>query len=155
MRLRMPGSSYAVVVRSDFAYRFRSPLGGLAADLVAEAESAPPDSEIGFSLQIHRNVHLALPPGVNWRDAAWLSFGVAAHAPDLAVLHRGGLVVKAVSLTFPSAHFRSEVAALAMDGWLRREFNLPDRGFGVSFEEGRRRYGFEWGGDTSPFADDF
>jgi len=152
MRPRTRGSSYAVVVRSDFAYRFQGPLGGLAADLVAECD--PPDSEAGFSLQIDRRVHLALPKGINWRDAAWLSFALAAHAPDLMNLKPGGMIVRVVSFTFPLADFRSEVAALAMDGWLRREFDLPDRGFGVSLGEGGGNYSFRWGGIESPFSDD-
>jgi len=145
---------YAVGVASDFRYRFRSPLGGLAADLAAECACAPTDSEIGSALRIHRNVHLVLPRGVHWRDAAWLSFALAAHAPDLMVLNPGGVVINVVSFTFPPAHFRSEVAALTMDGWLRREFDLPDRGFEVSVVEGSGSYGFQWGGNEAPFSDD-
>jgi hypothetical protein len=139
-------------VNSCFTYRFRSPGGGLAADLVAKC--GPSDSEIGCSLQIDRNVQLTLPKGVNWRDAAWLSFGLAVHAPDLIARNPEGLLVTVVSFTFPLAHFRSEVAALAMDGWVRREFDLSDRGFRVSLEEGSGNYRFHWGGNADPFSDD-
>jgi hypothetical protein len=55
-------------VSSTFKYRFRSPLGGLAADLTAERVPSGGDEE--FSLQIDRNVRLTLPMGINWRDAA-------------------------------------------------------------------------------------
>ncbi|KAB1144164.1 hypothetical protein F7R91_22660 [Streptomyces luteolifulvus] len=137
---------------STFKYRFRSPLGGLAADLAAESVSLGAAEE--FFLQVDRNVRLALPRGVNWRDAAWLSFGLAAHASDLVSRNPEGLLVKVTSLTFPLAHFRSEVAALAMDGWLRREFELPDRGLNVAFDETRGNYSFQWGEQADPFSDD-
>ncbi|NEC86113.1 hypothetical protein [Streptomyces sp. SID12501] len=128
---------------STFKYRFRSPFGGLAADLTAECASPGPGEE--FFLQVDRQVRLALPQGINWRDAAWLSFGLAVHAPGLVAGHPQGVLVRVVSFDFPLAHFRSEVAALAMDGWLRQEFDLHDRGLRAVFDKERESYGFHWG----------
>jgi hypothetical protein len=139
--------------RSTFKYRFRSPLGGLAADVTAEWVS-PSDADAEFFLQIDRKVRLALPQGINWRDAAWLSFGLAVHAPDLVSEHPQGVLVRVVSLDFPLAYFRSEVAALAMDGWLRQEFDLPDRGLRAFFDEEKGSYGFHWRDHAEPFSDD-
>ncbi|MEU0969444.1 hypothetical protein ABZ357_30085 [Streptomyces sp. NPDC005917] len=141
---------------STFKYRFRSPLGGLAADLTAEYAPAGAGDEFqrGFFLQIDRKVHLTLPAGIHWRDASWLSYGLAAHAPALMSRYPEGLSVRVTSFTFPLAHFRSEVAALAMDGWLRQQFDLPDLGLGVSFDAAKGSYTFRWGEDTAPFSDD-
>ncbi|MFF5143504.1 hypothetical protein ACFY6U_27850 [Streptomyces sp. NPDC013157] len=137
---------------STFKYRFRSPLGGLAADLTAEC--APTGAEGEFFLQIDRQVRLALPAGVHWRDASWLAYGLAAHAPALVARHPDGVTVRVASFTYPLAHFRSEVAALAMDGWLRQQFDLPDRGLRVAFDAEQGGYTFRWGDDTAPFSDD-
>ncbi|MER6260601.1 MULTISPECIES: hypothetical protein [Streptomyces] len=134
-----------------FRYRFRSPLGGLAADLTAEWAS--PGTDDGFLLQVDRKVRLAPPSGMHWRDVSWLSFGLAAHASDLMARHTEGLVVRVTALTYPLAHFRSEVAALAMDGWLREEFGLPERGLRVSFDSATGGYAFEWGSYGDPFED--
>jgi hypothetical protein len=151
-------------MNNTFRYRLRSPLGGLAADLTAGNRApdagagadadADADSDDGFRLQIHRNVWLAPPTGINWRDAAWLSFGLSVHSSDLSSAHPGGLLVEVIALTFPPAHFRSEAAALAMDGWVRMEFDLPDRGFRASFDSGIGAYRFHWGGYSDPFSDE-
>ncbi|MFJ1972996.1 hypothetical protein ACIO93_30500 [Streptomyces sp. NPDC087903] len=137
---------------STFRYRFRSPLGGLTADLTAER--APSSAAGEFFLQIDRNVRLSPPKGMNWRDASWLSFGLAAHAPGLLSLNPEGLLIRVTDLTYPPAHFRSEVAALVMDGWLRREFDLPDRGLSVAFDAAEGRHSFQWGEHADPFSDD-
>ncbi|MFG2815083.1 hypothetical protein [Streptomyces sp. NPDC048410] len=129
-------------------YRFHSPLGGLAADLTAEW--SPLGAYRGFSLQVERQIHLAPPAGIHWRDATWLSFGLAAHAEDLMRRHPGGLVVRVTELTCPLAHFRPEVAALAIDSWIRGEFGVPDRGFRVSFDRDADDYRFAWGTCVPP-----
>jgi hypothetical protein len=139
-------------VSSTFKYRFRSPLGGLAADLTAEC--VPPAASDDVYLQVDRNVRLSLPRGIHWRDAAWLSFGLAVHAPALASRNPEGLLVRVTSFTFPLAHFRSEVAALTMDGWLRQEFDLSDPGLRVVVDAAGGAYRFEWGSHTAPFSDD-
>ncbi|MGW1713690.1 hypothetical protein [Streptomyces sp. NPDC002156] len=136
---------------STFKYRLRSPLGGLAADLTAEY--APLGAGEEFFLQVDRHVRLSLPKGVNWRDACWLSFGLAAHAPDLVSRNPEGILVRVTSLDFPPAHFRSEVAALALDGWVRQEFALPDRGLRAVFDAEERSYRFQWGEHVEPFSD--
>ncbi|WP_330290460.1 hypothetical protein [Streptomyces sp. NBC_00576] len=138
-------------MNSTFKYRLRSPLGGLAADLTAEC--TPPGAGDEFFLLVDRNVRLSLPQVVNWRDAAWLSFGLAVHAPDLISRNPRGMFVRVLSFEFPLAHFRSEVAALAMDGWLRQEFALPDRGLRAVFDEEKGSYGFRWGDCAEPFSD--
>jgi hypothetical protein len=138
---------------STFKYRlgsFRS-LGGLAADLTAEYRAPGPGEEP--CLRVHRGVWLTLPHGTDWRDAAWLSYGLSAHSADLTSAHPDGLVVEVNALTFPLAHFRSEVAALAMDGWVRREFTLPDRGFRAVPDSGNGAWRFEWGSCAGPFSD--
>ncbi|MFJ3661082.1 hypothetical protein ACIPPM_11520 [Streptomyces sp. NPDC090119] len=140
------------LVASTFKYRFRSPLGGLAADLTADFLS--PDQSHHTTMQVGQKIHLALPDGTHWRDAAWLSFGLSVHAPDLMQKHPEGLVVNITSLTYPVAHFRSEVAALAMDGWLKNELGVPDRGLQVTFDKEADRYDFTWGDLTNPFGDD-
>lgn len=137
---------------STFRYRLSSPFGGLAADVTAEY-SAPGASD-EFRLQVYRNVWLTPPEGINWRDAAWLSFGLAAHSSALAAMHPVGLIIKVTSLTFPLAHFRSEVAALAMDGWARQEFNVPDRGLHAVSHGADGSYRFHWGDLSDPFSDD-
>ena len=140
---------------TTFKYRLQSPLGGLAADLTAEHRAPGTDAGGGFRLQIYRNVWLAPPHGINWRDAAWLSFGLSVHSSDLSSAHPDGLLIEVAALTFPLAHFRSEVAALAMDGWVRKEFDLPDRNLLVVYGSGRGGYRFQWGGNSAPFSEEF
>ncbi|MDX3454232.1 hypothetical protein PV396_20165 [Streptomyces sp. ME02-8801-2C] len=135
-----------------FNYRFQSPMGGLAADLTAEC--VPPGTGEEFFLQVARYVRLSLPQGVYWRDASWLAFGLTVHAPDLISRNPQGMLVRVTSVDFPLAHFRSEVAALAMDGWIRQEFDLPDRGLRAFFDSERGSYGFQWGEHAEPFPDD-
>ena len=137
---------------STFKYRLRSPFGGLAADLTGEHRS--PGASEEYRLRIYRNVWMTPPGEVTWRESAWLSFGLSVHAPDLSAAHPEGLLVKVTSLSFPLAHFRSEVAALAMDGWVREEFGLPDRGFRAVSREGGGGYVFHWGEHPDPFSDD-
>ncbi|MGY1497912.1 hypothetical protein ACW4TU_15160 [Streptomyces sp. QTS52] len=136
---------------STFKYRLRSPLGGLAADLTAEYRAFDVSEE--FLIQVYRNVWLTPHGGVNWHDLAWLSFGLSVHAPSLSVSHPDGLIVKVTSLVFPLAHFRSEVAALAMDGWVREEFDLPGQGLHAVSREGGGGYAFHWGERPAPFSD--
>ncbi|MEU9276020.1 hypothetical protein AB0D87_31405 [Streptomyces sp. NPDC048342] len=133
---------------STFAYRYPSPLGGLAADLTAEHTS--PGAEDGFFLQVDRQVRLIPPTGTHWQDVHWLAHGLAAHTAALLSLHPEGLTVRVTSFTFPLAHYRPEVAALAMDGWLRQQFGLPDRGLRVAFDAERGGHVFQWGDGTAP-----
>ncbi|WP_328495898.1 hypothetical protein OHS59_26585 [Streptomyces sp. NBC_00414] len=140
---------------STFKYRLRgscSPGGSaLAADLTVERRL--PGAGAGGGLQIYRNVSLALPSGINWRDAAWLAFGLSVHSADLSSAHPDGLLVEVTALTFPLAHYRSEVAVLAMDAWLRDEFALPDRGLRAVLDDETGAWGFQWGGHPDPFSD--
>ncbi|MGK5641353.1 hypothetical protein ACSNOK_23995 [Streptomyces sp. URMC 126] len=137
-----------------FKYRKRTAgYGGLAADL--EAEAIASGVRPSYGLQIHKAVHLSFPQeGVHWKDAAWLAFSLSLHAPALSSDYPGGLTIQVVSLTFPLSDYRSEVAALAMDGWLREEFGLADLGMSVVFDRAAEKYVFRWGGTQSPFSDD-
>ncbi|WP_307539689.1 hypothetical protein [Streptomyces sp. V3I8] len=76
------------------------------------------------------------------------------HSAELAPAHPDGLLIEVSALTFPPVFFRSEVAALAMDGWVRNEFGLPDRGLRAVFDGGTGAYRFHWGDDQAPFADE-
>ncbi|MDT0268761.1 hypothetical protein RM844_20960 [Streptomyces sp. DSM 44915] len=137
---------------NTYQYRFRAPggRGGLAADLVATA--GPPPTTVGRGvLRLHRGVLLALPAAVYWRDAAWLGFGAALSAPALAATHPAGLLLDVRALDYPPDHYRAEVAALAVDGWLHREFDLPPTGAGV--RPAVDGFAFSWGEHTAPFAD--
>ncbi|MEW2567519.1 hypothetical protein [Streptomyces sp. NPDC047070] len=138
---------------STFKYRCRGSCshGGLAADLTAEHRL--PGTGAAGCLQIYRNVSLALPSGTHWRDAAWLAFGLSVHSADLSSAHPDGLLVEVAALTFPLAHYRSEVAALAMDAWLRKEFALPDQGLRAAPDEENGAWRFQWGGHSDPFSD--
>ncbi|MGW3653335.1 hypothetical protein [Streptomyces sp. NPDC000878] len=122
----------------------------MAADLTGEYRT--PGSSEESILRVFRNVWLVPPVGIDWRDSAWLSFGLAVHAPELSATHPDGLIVKVTSLVFPLAHFRSEVAALAMDGWVREEFHLRDRGLYAASCQGEGGFVFHWGENPDPFS---
>ncbi|MGI5398307.1 hypothetical protein ACQEVG_02380 [Streptomyces sp. CA-135486] len=133
-----------------FKYRLRSPIGGLAADLSATARLSLPRER---GIQIYRRVWLTLPPdGMHWRDAAWLCFGISLHSENLTLKIPDGLTVEVAALKFPLSDYSSEVAALAMDGWLREEFDLPDVGVSAKFTGGEMPYSFHWGGVDEPFS---
>ncbi|MGJ5828532.1 hypothetical protein [Streptomyces ossamyceticus] len=133
-------------------YRLRSPIGGLAANLTAHARpsaaSDPPD------VQIHGNVRLALPPGgLHWKDLAWLSFGVALNAPELAKRFPQGITIHVTSIHAPLSDYRSEVAALAMNLWLREEFEIPFNDVVAEFNASSGDYEFRWNDERDPFSD--
>ncbi|MFI6771043.1 hypothetical protein [Streptomyces sp. NPDC050355] len=132
-----------------FKYRKRTPLGGLAADLTAESfrSSTPP----AHGVQIYYKFWIIPPEGLHWADLAWLCFGASLSGESLSSLHPEGLCVKIHSLTFPLVDYRPEVAAVAMDGWLHDEFQLPETGVRVDFNSGPCEYNFHWGGVT-PFS---
>ncbi|MCG7207145.1 hypothetical protein [Streptomyces arenae] len=132
---------------STFAYHLRSPLGGLVGR--SDGGAHDPGAEDGFFLQVDRQVRLIPPAGAHWRDVHWLAHGLAVHAAALLSLHPEGLTVRVTSFTFPLAHYRPQVAALAMDGWIRQQFILPDRGLRVAFDAGRGEYMSQWGEDTA------
>ena len=137
-----------------FKFRFRGPAGGLAVDLRAEAAPVG-DGTPAHAMRIHKNVRLALPAsGVYWKDAAWLAFGVSLHAQALSALRPDGVLVRVTSLDHPLSDYRSEAAALAMDGWLREHFPLESPGASVSYDTVRARYAFAWGTTFRPFSDD-
>ncbi|MFE9394837.1 hypothetical protein [Streptomyces flavidovirens] len=139
-------------METSFKYRFRSPAGGLAADLTASSVASGRPAE--RSLRIYKNIWLSPPiGGLYWKDAAWLSFGVALHAEMLATRYPEGLGIQVISLRAPLSDYRAEVAALAMDGWLRAEFDLPTAGVEVTFRREGGDYVFHWGNVKSPFTD--
>ncbi|MFE1872497.1 hypothetical protein ACFW9N_16560 [Streptomyces sp. NPDC059496] len=132
-----------------FTYRLRSLLGGLAADL--SVRIVPPGEAAAPSVGIHRGVRLLLPAaGVFGEDLAWLSFVVALRAEELCARHPEGVHLEIVSLDFPLTDYRPEVAGLAMDGWLRAEFDLPDTGISCSYTGGADPYAFAWGAAEPP-----
>ncbi|MEU5824228.1 hypothetical protein [Streptomyces sp. NPDC047803] len=137
-----------------FKFRFRGPAGGLAVDL--EAGTVPAGDGIPpHSMQIHRRVRLGLlASGLHWKDAAWLAFGVSLHAPALSELRPDGVVIQVASLACPLSDYRSEAAALAMDGWIRERFALEGPGASVAYDTARGRYVFGWGTTFRPFSDD-
>lgn len=135
-----------------FKYRLRSPLGGLAADLSARVYFA--DVSLERIIQIGRGVRLALPPeAMYWKDVAWLSLALSLHSDALSSRCPDGLCIEVTSFAFPLSDYRSEVAGLAMDGWLREEFDVPDLGIRGEFSGETDPYSFFWGGTCDPFSD--
>ncbi|MEU5326190.1 hypothetical protein [Streptomyces parvus] len=135
-----------------FAFRFRGPAGGLAVNLRAEAAS-PEGGIPPHSMRIHRNIWLALPAaGLHWKDAAWLAFGVSLNARALSELAPDGVLIRTSSLDYPLSDYRSEAAALAMDGWLHERFGLESSGAAVTYDASRGGFAFSWGGTADPFS---
>ncbi|WP_371577251.1 hypothetical protein [Streptomyces sp. NBC_01314] len=136
------------------AYRLRNPAGGLAADLTAVRRPAVEPHSPG--VRIHRNVCLGLPlGGLYWKDVAWLSFGVALSARALAERFPEGITIQVIALEASLSSYRSEVAALAMNQWVRGEFELPMNDVGAAFDATSGDYEFRWDGQEQPFADPF
>ncbi|MFF8957945.1 hypothetical protein [Streptomyces sp. NPDC014894] len=137
----------------EFSFRFRRGPHGLAANLRAGAhplEEAPAQGGI----QIHGSIRLALPePGLHWKDAAWLAFGVSLNAPALSRLRPEGTLIRVAALDYPLSDYRAEVAALAMDGWLRARFAVETSGASVEYDTVRDQYAFTWGDVADPFSD--
>ncbi|WP_143674039.1 hypothetical protein OG944_18580 [Streptomyces anulatus] len=136
-----------------FKFRFRGPAGGIAVNLRAEATTLareiPP-----HSMQIYKKVWLGLPTsGLHWKDAAWLAFGVSINAHALSKLLPDGIFIHASSLDYPLSDYRSEAAALAVDGWLHERFDIESSGATVRYEVAEGQFTFTWGGTTQPFSD--
>jgi hypothetical protein len=136
------------------AYRLRGPAGGLAADLTAV--SRPAVDPRSPSVRVHRDVRLGLPPGgLYWKDVAWLSFGVALSARALTERFPEGITIHVIALEASLSSYRSEVAALAMNLWVRSEFELPVNGVDAAFDAASGDYEFRWDGEEHPFSDPF
>lgn len=136
-----------------FRYRKRSPIGGLLADIAAEVETAVTEPQ--SSVQIHGKIWLALPESpLHWRDVAWLAYGLSLHSETLNEMHPQGLIVKVHSLSFPLSDYVPEVAALAMEGWVREEFDLPAAGIDIEYDPENSRYVFSLGEGGIPFSDE-
>ncbi|MGA5132888.1 hypothetical protein ACPCTO_24085 [Streptomyces olivoreticuli] len=136
-----------------FKYRKRFPGGGLAADLHAEWVSSVGDADT-LDVQIHGKFVLQIPSGMHWKDLAWLCFGASLCAEELHALHPAGVRVKVHRLSFPLSDYRSEVAALTMEGWLREEFQLTGSGASVAQSVVcPGEYDFDWGNERDPFSD--
>ncbi|NED79351.1 hypothetical protein G3I76_04470 [Streptomyces sp. SID11233] len=136
-----------------FRYRGAGGRGGLAVDLRAEA--VPLDDVIPpHSMQIYKKVWLGLPAsGLHWKDAAWLAFGISINAPALSELLPAGVFVRTSSLDYPLSDYRSEAAALAMDGWLHDQFDMESSGAAVTYEAIQDKLAFTWGDTALPFSD--
>jgi hypothetical protein len=135
-----------------FRFRKRSPIGGLAVDVDAEADfsGVTPSNAV----QIYRNIWLELPRSpMHWRDAAWLMCGIAVHSDILNTLHPKGLTIRVCNLSFPASDYVPEAAAFAMEGWLREEFDLAPADIGVEYDSMNSRYVFSWG-NGMPFSEE-
>lgn len=134
-----------------FRYRKRSPLGGLAADISAEATASGTVPE--HAVQINRKLWLKLPASpLHWRDVAWMTYGLSLHAEALHRLHPHGLTVRVQNFSFPPSDYVPEVAAFAMEGWVRETFNLTPASISVEYDAANSRYAFSWAGGM-PFSD--
>ncbi|MER6162411.1 hypothetical protein ABT147_44150 [Streptomyces sp. NPDC001868] len=136
-----------------FRYRYLHAGMGLAADLRADAyetDDAPPPT----SLLINRSLSLRLPADRTpyWLDAAWLAFGASLHAEQLT--DGRALILDVEAFTYPHADYRSEVAALAIDGWIHRRFGLAPCGATVVYDRPSHRFAFNWPGPVAPFTDE-
>ncbi|GGX68547.1 hypothetical protein [Streptomyces anandii] len=81
-------------------YRLRGPVGGLAADLAAEARPLAQDDV--SHMHIHNGVRLILPTeGIYWKDAAWLALGVSLNARAVAAQNPAGTTIRTVSFKAP------------------------------------------------------
>jgi hypothetical protein len=140
------------VLVTTYKYRLRNQIGGLAADL--DAEFRPPQEAPESYVQIHQRIRLELPrTGIYWKDLAWLAFGASLHAMELAERYPNGLSITIHSLRFPLADYRAEVAALAIEGWIRQELGLPEAGVYAEYSAADGTYSFHWGDEASPFDD--
>lgn len=135
-----------------FRFRKRSPLGGLAADISAEADTSGTVS--ACAVQVSRKLWLELPDSaLHWRDAAWMMYGLSLHSESLNSLHPQGLTVRVQNFSFPASDYVSEVAAFAMEGWAREEFNLAPANISAEYDTVNSRYTFYWDGGM-PFSDE-
>ncbi|MFF7071158.1 hypothetical protein [Streptomyces pseudovenezuelae] len=135
-----------------FRYRKRSPIGGLLADITAEAETFAIDPR--SSVQIHGKIWLELPESpLHWREVAWMAYGLSLHSERLNEMHPQGLIVKVHSLSFPLSDYVPEVAALAMEGWVREEFELTAAGISMEYDPENCRYVFSLADGEIPFSD--
>ncbi|WP_328743946.1 hypothetical protein OHT57_01360 [Streptomyces sp. NBC_00285] len=64
------------------------------------------------------------------------------------------LILDVDAFTYPRADYRSEVAALALDGWIHRRFKLEPCGATVAYDRPSHRFAFTWPGPVAPFADE-
>ncbi|NUQ99492.1 MAG: hypothetical protein HOY79_24050 [Streptomyces sp.] len=138
---------------ASIRYRKRSPIGGLAADISAETD----DSGKVSPQAVHIDGKLWLEPAtgvpLHWRDLAWMAYGLFLHSGDLNAMHPQGLTVKVREFSFPTSDYVPEVAAFAMDEWVRKVFDLPPASIGVEYDIDRSCYVFSMGAKV-PFSDE-
>jgi hypothetical protein len=81
-----------------------------------------------------------------------MAYGLSLHSADLNALHPRGLVVRVSSFSFPYGDYVPEVAAFAMEGWVRESFNLNAADIDVEYDMENSRYVFFLGGAGFPFS---
>ncbi|MGW8992969.1 hypothetical protein ACWGRF_23980 [Streptomyces zhihengii] len=132
-------------------FRFRSPIGGLAADLSAELR--PVASRPPAGIVVGRGVWLVPPEGgAHWQDLAWLCLGVGPCGRELTEARPGGVAVVVDSLAYPLADYLPEVAALVMEEFLLTELGREGRAGRVTYCSRHRAYAFDWGTER-PFSE--
>ncbi|MGP2441063.1 hypothetical protein [Streptomyces sp. JW3] len=137
---------------STYRFRKRSAVGGLAADITAVAMRSGPTSH--YATQISGKLWMEPPASpLHWRDTAWMLYGLSPHSKSLNRLYPQGLTVKVENLSFPTSDYVAEVAAFAMEGWVREEFNLPPANICIEYDATDRRYIFSWD-KAMPFSDE-
>ncbi len=105
-------------------------------------------------MQISGKLWLQLPDApMNWRDVAWMMYGLSLHSESLNTLHPQGLTVRVKSFSFPTSDYVPEVAAFAMEGWVREAFSLAPAGISVEYDAARSGYDFSWDSGM-PFSDE-
>jgi hypothetical protein len=90
---------------------------------------------------------------LHWRDLAWMAYGLSLHSGDLNARHPQGLTVKVRDFSFPTSDYVPEVAAFAMEGWVREQFDLAPADISVEYDTDHSCYVFSLG-DRMPFSDE-
>ncbi|MFF3816157.1 hypothetical protein ACFYYD_05985 [Streptomyces bluensis] len=106
-------------------------------------------------MQINGKLWLELPENdpLHWLDLAWMMYGLSLRSGSLNMLHPEGLTVRVQDYSFPASDYVPEVAAFAMEGWVREEFNLTPSRISVDYDTKTSRYIFSW--DVgAPFSDE-
>lgn len=135
-----------------FRYRKRSPIGGLAADITAVANATEPTPQ--YAMQVDRRLWMELPVSpLHWRDIAWMVYGLSLHSKSLNRIYPQGLTVGVQEFSFPTSDYVPEVAAFAMEGWVRDTFDLAPADISVEYDIMNRRYTFSWD-NGMPFSDE-
>lgn len=82
-----------------------------------------------------------------------MMYGLSLHSGSLNAQYPDGVTIRVREFSFPTSDYVPEVAAFAMEGWVRDTFSLESAPISIEYDAVQSRYTFLLG-SKMPFSDE-